>query len=112
MPDASMSRESTQDREEEHESYQPAEHDEEPKPLGQEADEVIEDASEIGTKRLQRSYLGSAITALIGGMSVSFGAVSMVWASASVEGSIAAPSPAHLLGALAFPTGFIILLQE
>jgi formate/nitrite transporter FocA (FNT family) len=86
------------------------EQDAEPKPLGQEAPEIIEEASRIGEKRLQRSLAGSAITAFIGGMSVSFGAVAMIWASSSVSGEVSTPSNAHLLGSLFFPVGFIILL--
>ncbi len=81
----------------------------EAKPLGQEAPEIVADAAAIGGKRLRRSALGDAVTALIGGMSVSFGAVAMSWASASLGGQPGA-SPAHLAGALAFPVGFIILL--
>jgi formate/nitrite transporter FocA (FNT family) len=90
--------------------HQPAETDEEPKPLGQEASEIIDDASQIGAKRLHRSLLGSAINGFIGGMSVSFGAVAMVWMAASVGGDVAVPSAAHIAGALAFPIGFVILL--
>lgn len=88
----------------------PAEEDKEPRPLGQEAPEVIDDASKIGSRRLHRSIPATTITAFIGGMSVSFGAVSMAWAAASVDGSLAVPSLAHLVGALLFPVGFIILL--
>jgi formate-nitrite transporter family protein len=81
----------------------------EPNPLGQEAPEIVADAATIGGKRLRRPAIGDAVTALIGGMSVSFGAVAMSWASASFGGQPGA-SPAHLAGALAFPVGFIILL--
>ena len=87
-----------------------AANDEEPKPLGQHAPEIIADAAKIGSARLDRSVVGDAITAFIGGMSVSFGAVAMAWASASVGGGDGGPSPGHLAGALAFPVGFIILL--
>ncbi|HEU5433418.1 MAG TPA: formate/nitrite transporter family protein [Thermomicrobiales bacterium] len=78
-------------------------------PLGQEAPEIVADAATIGGKRLRRPAVGDAVTALIGGMSVSFGAVAMSWASAAFGGEPGA-SPAHLAGALAFPVGFIILL--
>jgi formate-nitrite transporter family protein len=81
----------------------------EAKPLGQEAPEIVADAATIGGKRLSRPAVGDAVTALIGGMSVSFGAVAMSWASASLGGQPGA-TPAHLAGALAFPVGFIILL--
>ena len=90
--------------------FQPARHDEEPKPLGQEAPEIIDDASQIGAKRLHRSLAGTAITGFIGGMSVSFGAIAMVWMAASVGGGAPAPSTSHAAGALAFPIGFVILL--
>ena len=89
---------------------QPAETDDEPKPLGQEAPQIIEDASQIGARRLHRSLAGTAITAFIGGMSVSFGAVAMVWMGASIGGGAPAPSASHAVGALAFPIGFVILL--
>ena len=90
--------------------HHPAETDEEPKPLGQEAPEIIDDAAKIGSKRLHRSITGTEITAFIGGMSVCFGAVAMAWVAASVDGSMTSPSAAHLLGSLFFPVGFIILL--
>ncbi|MDP9368414.1 MAG: formate/nitrite transporter family protein [Chloroflexota bacterium] len=90
--------------------YRPAEIDAEPKPLGQEAPEVIDDAAKIGARRLHRGLGGTAITAFIGGMSIGFGVVAMAWAGGSVGGSLAAPSLAHLTGSLAFPTGFLILL--
>jgi len=79
-------------------------------PLGQEAPEIIEAGAHIGAKRLKRPTFGDAVTSFVGGMSVSFGAVAMAWAAASVGGSLAEPSLAHLIGALAFPIGFIILL--
>lgn len=88
----------------------PAERDEEPKPLGQEAPEIIHDAAKIGGMRLERTLAATGMTALIGGMSVSFGAVAMAWAAASMDGSLAEASPARLAGALAFPVGFVILL--
>ncbi len=91
---------------------QPAETDDEPKPLGQEAPQIIEDAAQIGAKRLHRSLAGTAITAFIGGMSVSFGAVAMVWMGASIGGGAPAPSTSHAAGALAFPVGKSELFTE
>ncbi len=79
------------------------------KPLGQEAPEVVDEGAMIGAKRLSRPSIGDTMTSFIGGMSVSFGAVAMAWAAASLGGQ-AAPSPAHLVGSLTFPIGFIILL--
>jgi formate/nitrite transporter FocA (FNT family) len=84
--------------------------DAEPQPLGQEAPEIVDDASKIGAKRLNRPPVGDAITAFAGGMSVSFGAVAMAAASAAVGGTLASPSVGLLVGALAFPIGFVILL--
>ena len=79
------------------------------KPLGQEAPEIVDEGALIGAKRLDRPSMGDALTAFIGGMSISFGAVAMAWAAASV-GPEPAPSVAHLVGSLAFPIGFVILL--
>lgn len=81
-----------------------------PSPLGQEAPEIVDDASKIGAKRLERPLIGDAITAFAGGMSVSFGAIAMIMAAAAVGGGIDSPSTALLVGALVFPVGFIILL--
>lgn len=89
--------------------HRPAETDEEPKPLGQEAPEIIEDASQIGERRLERSIIGDAVTSFIGGMSICFGVLAMAWAGASV-GNEASPSVGHLVAALAYPVGFVILL--
>lgn len=98
-----------EDRDETPEDRQPAESDEEPRPLGQEAPEIIEDAAQIGEKRLERSVLGEAMTSIIGGMSVSFGVVAMAWTSSSLGGA-EGPSVAHLLSSFAYPIGFVILL--
>jgi len=92
-----------------HDGSRPAEADEEPKPLGQEAPEIVEDASRIGEKRLDRSSLGDMVTSFIGGMSICFGVLAMAWTSASLGGA-PPPSVAHLVGALAYPIGFVILL--
>ena len=92
------------------EGYRPGETDAEPKPLGQEAPAVVNDAAKIGGRRLHRGLGGTAITSFIGGMSVGFGVVAMAWAGGSVGGPLATPSTAHLVGALAFPIGFLILL--
>jgi formate/nitrite transporter FocA (FNT family) len=88
---------------------EPAAVDEEPKPLGQEAPEIVEDAAKIGGKRLDRSLAGDVMTSVIGGMSICFGIIAMAYASASFGGADG-PSVAHLVGALAYPIGFVILL--
>src|SRR4051812_40239315 len=67
------------------------------KPLGAEAPEIVERGARIGQRRLVRPLVGDAVTSLIGGMSVSFGAVAMAWGAASVGGG-----PGHLVGALLF----------
>lgn len=81
-----------------------------PSPLGQEAPEIVDDASKVGSKRLERPLIGDAITAFAGGMSVSFGAIAMIMAAAAVGGGIESPSVALLVGSLVFPVGFVILL--
>ena len=81
--------------------------EDEPQPLGLEAPEIIHDAALIGGRRLRRPFSESAITGFIGGMSVSFGAVALAWANAAGGAN---SNLGHLLGALAFPVGFIILL--
>ena len=88
---------------------EPAAVDEEPKPLGQETPEIVEDAAKIGEKRLDRSFAGDIMTSIIGGMSICFGIIAMAYASASFGGA-EGPSVAHLAGALAYPVGFVILL--
>lgn len=84
--------------------------DKEPKPLGQEAPEVVDDASKIGAKRLRRPLLGDAITSFTGGMSVGFGAIALASASAAVGGGLGESSTGLLVGSLVFPIGFLILL--
>lgn len=80
------------------------------KPLGQEAPEVVDTGARIGARRLARPALGDAVTAFIGGMSVSFGVVAMAWAAASLGAREPGASPGGLAAALTFPIGFIILL--
>lgn len=109
MPDRPNQLESGKDTLDEP-GYDEEQEPKQPSPLGQEAPEVVDDASKIGAKRLKRPVIGDAITAFTGGMSVAFGAVAMVVAASSVDGSIDSPSTALFLGALAFPVGFIILL--
>jgi formate/nitrite transporter FocA (FNT family) len=101
-------RDATRQREQEDLSEEQAE--EALKPLGEEAPEVVDRGARIGAKRLARPLIGDAMTSFIGGMSVSFGAVALGWAAACVGGSIDHPSPASLVGSLAFPVGFLILL--
>ena len=91
------------------ESRQPVRRGGEPQPLGHEAPEIVEDAAVLGRKRLDRSPTGDVVTSLIGGLSVSFGVVAMAWAAAAVGGEDG-PSVAHLVGSLAYPIGFVIVL--
>ena len=102
-------RETEPKRDHQRDGHEPAVTDDEPKPLGQEAPEIVDDAAAIGTKRLERSLVGDVVTAVIGGMSVSFGVVAMAWTSASLGGADG-PSVAQLAGSLAYPIGFVILL--
>lgn len=82
---------------------------EEEEVLGAESPEVIEAATRVGEKRLERLNIAHAMTAFVGGLAVSFGAV----ATAMVGGpwlEALGQERAQLLGALAFPIGFVILL--
>lgn len=92
------------------EDHQEERVEEQPKPLGREAPEIIRDAGLIGHERLTRPLGEMAITGFIGGMSVSFGAVALAWAAASVGEGTMGSGASHLAGALAFPVGFVILL--
>ncbi len=84
--------------------------EEEPKPLGQEAPEIVDDASIIGAKRLRRPAFGDAITSFTGGLSVGFGVIAFATAAAAVGGGLGSSSVALLVGSLVFPVGFLILL--
>ena len=83
--------------------------DEESKPLGQESPEIVGDAADIGGKRLDRPPLGDVVTSVIGGMSIGFGVLAMAVVSASLGGD-PAPSAAHLVGSLAYPIAFVIIV--
>lgn len=78
--------------------------------LGSESPKIVSDASKLGEKRLVRPTAGHAITSFAGGMSVSFGAIAMAAAAASVGGTLGQPALGHLIGSLMFPIGFVILL--
>jgi formate/nitrite transporter FocA (FNT family) len=78
-------------------------------PLGAESPEVIEAAAAVGERRLQRLNHAHAITALMGAFGVSFGAVAMSWVAGPWVSSLGYER-AQLIGALAFPIGFVILL--
>lgn len=77
--------------------------------LGAESPEIVEAATEAGERRLRRLNVAHALTALIGGLAVSFGAGAMAWTAGPWLPSLGT-SRAELLGAVAFPIGFIILL--
>lgn len=87
----------------------PQSDDTEPKPLGNESPEIIEAAAEIGERRLNRSTVGDAVTAFIGGLSLSFGAVAMGATGAAFGGGDVG-SVAQFVGALAYPIGLVIAL--
>lgn len=82
---------------------------EEPRPLGPETREIAQSAAVAGTRRLQRPVLGEALTGLIGGLSVGFGAVAMATVGGLVS-DFAGHSAGVLAASLAFPIGFVILL--
>ncbi|WNG49872.1 hypothetical protein F0U60_41460 [Archangium minus] len=77
--------------------------------LSAESPEVIDTAIALGERRLHRMTMAHAMTALIGGLAVSFGAVAMAW-TAGPWSHVMEHNQVHLLGSLAFPIGFIILL--
>lgn len=78
-------------------------------PLGPEAPEILEKGTHAGATRLSRAFLPEMLTALIGSMSISFGGVAMAYAGAYGE-ELGGEPLARLLGPLAFPVGFVILL--
>lgn len=74
-----------------------------------ESSEIVETAITLGQRRLQRLSMGHAVTALIGGLAVSFGAAAMSWAAGPVIHDWGYEK-SHAFSALAFPIGFIILI--
>ncbi len=79
------------------------------KPLGAEAPEIVDRATEVGTTRLTRPLLAEMVTAFIGAMSISFGGVAMAIAG-GIGNELGGEPLRRLLGALFFPVGFVILL--
>ena len=77
--------------------------------LDPESPQIVESAMAIGERRLHRLTFAHAVTALIGGLAVSFGSVAMAW-TAGPWLSVLGYERAHWLGALAFPIGFVILI--
>ncbi|HSP80060.1 MAG TPA: formate/nitrite transporter family protein [Myxococcaceae bacterium] len=77
--------------------------------LGAESPEVVEVARAMGERRLRRLTLAHALTALVGGLAVSFGAMAMAWTGGPWLGTLGYER-AHLVGSLAFPIGFVILV--
>lgn len=77
--------------------------------LDVESPEIVETAIALGQRRLHRIAYAHALTALIGGLAVSFGAVAMAWVGGPFLES-SGYERAHLLGSVAFPVGFIILI--
>lgn len=78
-------------------------------PLGPETRDIAQSAAIAGTRRLQRPIVGEALTGLIGGLSVGFGAVAMATVGGLVS-DFAGHSAGVLAASLAFPVGFVILL--
>lgn len=77
--------------------------------LSAESPEVIETAIALGERRLHRMTVAHSVTAFIGGLAVSFGAVAMSW-TAGPWTHVLDHHQAHLLGSLTFPIGFVILI--
>ncbi len=77
--------------------------------LGAESPEVIETAAAVGERRLHRLNPAHAITALLGAFGVSFGAIAMSWTGGPWMQSLGFDR-AQLIGALAFPIGFVIVM--
>lgn len=77
--------------------------------IGAESPEVIATAVEIGERRLRRLNPAHAVTALIGAFGVSFGAIAMSWVAGPWVATLGFER-AQLIGAVAFPIGFVIVL--
>ena len=78
-------------------------------PLGAETTEIVERGTTVGATRLARPFLPEALAAFVGAMSISFGAVAMAYAG-GIGTELGGEPLRKLLGALAFPVGFVILL--
>lgn len=78
--------------------------------IGVESPEIIDVATSIGQRRLHRVTLAHAVTALIGGLAVSFGAIAMSWTGGPWLTTLGYER-AHLLAAVTFPIGFLILIM-
>lgn len=79
------------------------------KELGSEPPEMVGRASWVGRTRLRRPFAAEALTAFIGGMSISFGAVAMAIVGGAAH-ELGGEPLRRLLGPLAFPVGFVILI--
>jgi formate-nitrite transporter family protein len=77
--------------------------------LDVESPEIIETAAAIGERRLARLTPAHAITAIIGGMAVSFGALAMAWTAGPWLEELGLER-ARVLASLAFPLGLVILI--
>jgi formate/nitrite transporter FocA (FNT family) len=70
---------------------------------------VVERVLELGEKRLQRPTLAHCITAFLGGLAVSFGVVAIAYTGGPWLESLGLER-SSMLGSLAFPVGFVILI--
>ena len=77
--------------------------------LDVESPEIVETAAAIGERRLARLTPAHAITASIGGMAVSFGALAMAWTGGPSLGELGLER-ARVLGSITFPIGLMILI--
>lgn len=76
--------------------------------IGKEPLELFEGATELGEKRLERSWGEMALSGLIAGINVAFGALAASTAAGLSEPFVG-ELPSILVGALFFPVGFIFL---
>lgn len=79
------------------------------RPLGAETTEIVARGTTVGASRLARPFVPEALAAFLGAMSISFGAVAMAYAG-GLGNELGGEPMRRLLGALAFPVGFVILL--
>jgi formate/nitrite transporter FocA (FNT family) len=80
--------------------------------LGAEPEQIVEKATEVGRRRLDRSAFDILVTGFIGGVEVSLGGL----VSMAVVGAVLQAAPgaglygAVVLGGLAFPIGFLFVI--
>lgn len=76
--------------------------------MGKEPLEIFTGAMEVGGRRLYRSWIEMALSGLIAGINVAFGALAASTAAGLSEPFVGEPT-STLIGAIFFPIGFIFL---